>query len=112
MELERWLIAFAATQIVEVPIYAAAQPGRPWARRLWVGVLASTLTHPLVSSLGFVLRDFLLHVVVGETFAVAVEALWLRRHGVERAFWWALTANAASVATFIFGRSLVRALTG
>lgn len=106
----RWLVAFAATQAVEVPIYLLALRGRPWRQRLWVAFMASAITHPIAWSLGLVLHPFVVHVIVAETFAVGVEALWLRVYAVPKAFWWALTANAASVAAFIAGRSLLRAL--
>lgn len=105
-------MAFVATQVVEMPIYVLAQRGSPWSRRLGVAFMASTITHPIAWAMGLVLQPFLLHVLVAEAFAVTVEALWLRRWGVERAFWWALTANASSVAIFIVGRSLLQALVG
>jgi len=106
----RWPLAFAMTQLVEVPLYLLAQRGRPWGSRLWVAFMASAITHPIVWALGLVLRPFLLYAIVAEALAVAIETLWLRRHDVPRAFWWALTANAASVAVFIGGRTLLRAL--
>jgi hypothetical protein len=99
-----------ATQAVEVPIYVRALHGRPWRLRLWVAFMASAITHPIAWALGPVLDPFVLHLLVAEAFAVGVEALWLRRHGVPQAVWWSLTANAASVAIFIAGRSLLRAL--
>jgi hypothetical protein len=107
----RWLLAFAVTQAIEIPIYLWATPGRPWARRLWIAAMASAMTHPIVWAMGWVIRPYLLYVLVAEMFAVVVEALWLRYHGVPQPLWWALTANATSVAVFIGGQSLVRALT-
>jgi hypothetical protein len=112
LEWSRWLVAFAATQAVEVPIYVLALREHAWRQRLWVAFMASVITHPIAWAMGFVLHPFVLHAIVAETFAVVVEALWLRRHGVPKAVWWALTANAASVAVFIAGRSLVQALVG
>ena len=103
----RWSIAFAATQVVEVPIYVYATRGRPWRSRIWIAFMASTITHPIAWALGFVLHPFAVHVLVAEAIAVGVEAWWLHRHGIERAFWWSLTANAASVAAFIGVRSLL-----
>lgn len=111
-DLERWVVAFAFTQLVEVPVYVLALRDRPWRQRLWVAFMASTITHPIVWAMRWVLRPFSLYVVVAETFAVVVEALWLRRHGVRVAHWWSLTANAASVALFIGAHSLLRALAG
>jgi hypothetical protein len=112
MPWSRWLLAFAVTQAVEIPIYLLSLRERPWKQRLWVAFMASAITHPIAWAMGIVLHPFVLHVIVAETFAVVVESLWLRHHGVPRALWWALTANAASVAVFIAGSSLVRALGG
>lgn len=108
----QWLVAFAATQAVEVPIYLLALRGRPWPQRLWIAFMASTITHPIAWGLGLVLHPFLVHVLVAETLAVVGEALWLRHHAVPKALWWSLTANATSVAVFIAGRSLLYALVG
>ncbi len=100
-----WTVAFAITQLVEVPIYLRAQ------RRFGVAFGASAITHPLV---WFVVPAFwhggsyVGMVLVAEVFAVVTEALWLRRFGVRHALAWSLVANAASVAV---GLSL-RALTG
>lgn len=95
----RWLVAFAITQAVETPIYVRAQPGVRWPRRLAVAFGASAITHPLVwlaprEAFG----SWIGYVLAAETFAIVVEALWLRAFGVARAGWWSLLANAASVA--------------
>lgn len=107
-----WLVAFVATQVVEVPIYLLAQRRGPSERnlsaRLWIAFAPSAITHPIAWGLGLILHPFWVHALVAETFAVVVEALWLRRRGVPQATWWSLTANAASVAIFIFARSLLR----
>lgn len=112
--IARWLLAFAATQLVEIPIYLLAQRRAPapprFAAQLWIAFAASAITHPIAWGLGAVLRPFWLHALVAETFAVVIEALWLRRHGVPQAAWWSLTANAASVAAFIAARPLVALL--
>lgn len=109
--IARWLLAFAATQLVEVPIYVLAQrraaAPRSTTAQLWIAFAASAITHPIAWGLGAVLRPFWLHALVAETFAVVIEALWLRRHGVPQAAWWSLTANAASVAAFIAARPLL-----
>lgn len=110
--LGAWLGAFALTQLVETPIHARALgPGRPWARRLLLGFGASAITHPIVF-FGFprllptlFTRDYWSGVAAAEAFAVAVEALYLRRLGVERAIPWALLANAASVAVGLLTRA-------
>jgi hypothetical protein len=96
--LWRWFLAYALTQVIEIPIYLLATRDRPWARRLWIAAMASTITHPIVWSLAWAIRPYLLYALVAEAFAVIVEALWLRHHGVRQAFWWSLTANATSVA--------------
>lgn len=116
--IARWLVAFAATQLVEIPIYLFAQRRHPLAQRratapprlaaqLWIAFAASAITHPIAWGLGAVLRPFWVYALVAETFAVVIEALWLRRHGVPQAAWWSLTANAASVAAFIAARPLL-----
>jgi hypothetical protein len=90
-----WLLAFAFTQAVEVPIYLRSGAG--WRAAL----LASTFTHPFVwfgfpavSELGL---GYWGTVVLVECFAIIAEALWLSTRGVKRAFVWSLSANLASV---------------
>ena len=90
-----WLIAYAFTQAVEVPIYRLA--GASWL----VAFLASTLTHPFVwfgfstvSELGL---GYWGTVVLVECFAIGVETVWLSTRGVKRAFYWSLLANLTSV---------------
>lgn len=93
-----WLVAFALTQAVEVPIYAGlAIPGR---RRIAKALVPSALTHPVV---WFVLApawtgSWAAMVGVAETFAVVAEALVLRALGARRPLAWSLAANAASLA--------------
>lgn len=95
----RWLAAFAITQAVEMPVYVRAQPGATWARRLGVAAAASTITHPFVWFVApkVVPSGWVVMVLVAETFAVLVEAAWLRAFGVRVAILWALCANALSV---------------
>lgn len=94
-----WLTAFALTQLVEVPILSWWLRDRPWPARLTWAFGASAMTHPIVF---FVARpllapgSFVAYVVVGETFAVLAEALYLRRLGVPNALLASVTANAAS----------------
>lgn len=99
----RWALAFGFTQACEVPLYLRAT------RSLRVSFLASAFTHPvvwfafpLVQRLG---APWWLMVALAECFAVAVEGLWLRRHGVRRAFAWSLAANAASAALGLLSRA-------
>ena len=98
-----WAVAFAVTQLVEVPIYLRARC------RFSVAFGASTITHPVV---WFVVPalwrggSYVGMVLVAEVFAVITEALWLRRFGVRRALAWSLVANAASVAVGLSVRAL------
>ena len=87
-----WLVAFAFTQAIEVPIYARAT-------RLRVAFLASTFTHPIVWFVFPLLipGSYLTMVLCAELFAWAAETVWLRANGVERAGLWAFIANAASL---------------
>lgn len=96
----RWAAAFAVTQAVEIPVYAAWQPGVSWPRRLAVAAIASLITHPFVwmGVLATAGLPYAGRVGVAEVFAVSVEAWWLGRQGVRRPWVASLTANAASVA--------------
>ncbi len=96
----RWLVAFAFTQVVEVPVWAVALKGRPWSHRLGLGFAASAITHPVV---WFVLPPLLRpslgwwgYLLIAEAFAVAVEALFLRAFGLRDALLWAVLANGLS----------------
>jgi hypothetical protein len=94
-----WLLAFAFTQAVEIPIYRRA--GAP----LWVAFGASALTHPVV---WFVFPraglPWLWMVLWAELFAWLAEAAWLRWHGVRRPLWWSLLANGASLSLGLLSR--------
>ncbi len=98
-----WLRAFALTQVMEMPVYALAQRGRPWPRRLVVGFLASAITHPFVWFLFPALmpgrEQYWTMVVLAETFALFAEAAWMSTNGVRYALWWSLAANATSFGT-------------
>jgi hypothetical protein len=99
-----WLLAFALTQVIEVPIHARALRGCG-ARRWLLAFAASAITHPFVY-LGFPLvmsAGSSTYALFAESFAVVVEAWWLRRCAPERlstidALLWSLVANASSVA--------------
>ena len=108
-----WLSAFGFTQIVECPIYWAAQRGhhRSVAAKLLIAFGASAITHPVV---WFVIPRLWLAAgrvggywgmaVVAEAFAIAVEGAYLSRLGVKRPFVWALGANLASVTLGLLSR--------
>ncbi len=103
--MNAWLLAFSITSLVEIPIRTRAlrhHADRRWSLTLalLLAFTASALTHPFVYfAFPWLLRPggwaFL---VVAESFAVLVEAWWLRRLEVRDALLWALVANAASVA--------------
>jgi hypothetical protein len=102
--MRAWLIAFAFTQAVEVPIYLRAGAG--WR----AAFLASAFTHPLVwfgfptlKALGL---GYWGTVVVMECFAIGVEAVWLSTRGVRRALLWSLLANSASVSLGLLSRAM------
>jgi rhodanese-related sulfurtransferase len=105
-DVRDWLLAFLLTQLVEVPILAAWLRPRPLRERMLLAFGASAITHPI---LWLVLRpllaphSFVAYVVIGELFAVLVEAHYLRRLGVEDALLASVTANGAS---WITGRVL------
>ena len=117
-----WLVAFAFTQLVEMPIYMRALRGRPG-----VAFGASAITHPFVwfvipaawtriylAMIGLDSRlmiaspvaRYIALTVLAETFAVIVEAIYLRAFGLRRALWWSLEANAASVGLGLILRSM------
>lgn len=105
--LVRWLVAFAVTQAVEVPIYMLALRGR-----FAIAFAASLITHPFVwfafPLLGRALGlGYLSMVLLAEAFAVGVEALLLHRSGLERAWAWSLSANATSVGVGLASRALI-----
>lgn len=92
-----WLLAFALTQAIEMPIYCfALRP--PWRAPKAFG--ASAITHPVI---WFVIaplmaRHYLPMVVCAEIFAVGVEALYLRLLKVRSPLTWSLVGNGASFA--------------
>jgi len=129
--LRSYAIAFALTQIVEVPIYVIAlsrsrPPGgvrRSFGSRVGIGFGASVITHPIVWFVMPAVSMWIYGAVVGaggpglgtlgrtlaygglaEGFAIVVEALYLRAFAVKHAVWWAAGANAASV---VIGTALV-----
>ncbi len=118
----RWLLAFAFTELVEVPLYARALRRQGVLEGLLaacaVGFGASLITHPIVwfaiprwwIALYLFALDHAPWVriesptaryaamgVLSECFAVLVEAVYLRAWGLRRALAWSLAANVLSV---------------
>lgn len=122
--LRSFALAFAITQIVEVPVYSralrsqASRSGRARSlpARAAIGFGASAITHPIVwfampaiamamyaaavragaPELGGMGRT-LFYGALAEGLAVLVEAAYLRAFGVRRALLWSIGANGASV---------------
>lgn len=94
MSFTPWLIAFATTQIIEIPIYR-------WGFKIPFidAVLASGFTHPIV---WFVipqlipLSNYWLFFAVAEAFAVLAEALWFFLRGHRNSLLASFAANATS----------------
>jgi hypothetical protein len=86
-----WALAFACTQLIEVPITVRVTGS------FRTSFLASALTHPVVWFIfPLVPLGYWAMIACAEAFAVAVEAWWLARHGVRRALLISLLANGAS----------------
>lgn len=96
--MSRWLFAFLATQVIEVPIYWRSMPERPAWARLLIGAGASTITHPFVWwAIQHLPGSYPARLWGAEAAAWLVEAAWLRLFGVERALLWSLVANGLSL---------------
>jgi hypothetical protein len=118
----QWLVAFLFTQAIEIPLYMYALRVRPFQ-----AFLASALTHPVVwfvippvfdelylaviaphPALWITARPrYWVMVAIAEVFAVAVEALYLRRVCTGNTLRWSVLANAASFTLGIVRRSLL-----
>jgi hypothetical protein len=107
----RWFVAFAFTQIVEIPLWTLAlrrwsERRRPTATNVAIAFGASALTHPIVW-FGFprlVPHHYLVMVALAEAFAVIAEALYTRAFGLRRAFWVSLVVNGASAGLGLLSR--------
>jgi hypothetical protein len=107
-----WLGAFAFTQLIEVPVYSYALRDLNFSRlkRISIAFGASALTHPIV---WFVIPVLLpssdvAMVAAAETFAVVVEAAYLRVFGLRRLYFsWSLLANALSFGLGLLSRRLI-----
>jgi hypothetical protein len=102
--LRGWAVAFALTQLLEMPIYARVSGS--WR----VAFFTSAITHPVVWFVFPALAQWGAPwgavVLAAEAFAVAVEAWWLWHNGVERALLWSLLANAFSATCGLILREL------
>ena len=97
MNVEEWLVAFALTHAIEIPVWWFASRELSGWRRLAVVLGPSTLTHPVVwFAFPWDAWPYLPTVLLAETFAVVAEALYVRWLGVEHPWRWSLAANAAS----------------
>ena len=95
-----WLVAFTITQLIEIPVYFYALNELKFSKikRISVAFGASAITHTIAWFTVPVLIPFsdIAMVVVFETFAVIVEAAYLRAFGLRMYFSWSLVANALS----------------
>lgn len=120
MTIGRWVVAFAITQTVEVPIwFVALRRDGPEAlssvARVELSFAASMLTHPWVWFVFPALTGWLVGLGLGrplawnvtvflaEIFAWLVEARIMARAGLASAMWWSAVANASS---YTMGRVL------
>ena len=108
--MQRWLIAFTVTQLVEVPLYWIAlrrSVDERW-KRFAVAFGASLLTHPVVwfAFPRMITETYWGMVLAAEAFAIVVEYLVLSGFGVRRAMLWSLGTNVTSVALGLLCRSI------
>ncbi len=98
MNWELWLQAFLLTHAIEILVWLIASRRLSVPRRYLVVFGPSCITHPVV---WFVFPwdtwPYLPTLVLAEAFAVAIEALYVRRLGIVRPWRWSLAANAASL---------------
>ena len=99
----RWVVAFAFTQAVEVPLWVLALDGyrTPRQRRATQAAIAfgaSALTHPIVWFVfpRIVPFGYVVMVAAAEAFAVVAEAIYMRAFGLRYALLWSLLINGAS----------------
>ncbi len=100
---KQWMLGFAFTQCLEIPIYLWGLRHLPLRQRFFVAFGASAITHPLVWFAvpwympGAATRWVLFFAVEGAV--VGVEGYYLKQWGRTRPWHWALLANAVSAAT-------------
>jgi hypothetical protein len=106
-----WLEAFTITQLVEVPVYFYALHELKFSKlkRTLIAFGASAITHPVAWFVFPVLLPSHSAVTVAgaETFAVVVEAVYLRAFGLRLYFSWSLVANALSFSAYLLLRRLL-----
>ncbi len=106
-----WLSAFAFTQLIEVPIYTYALQELKISnvKRIAVAFGASAITHPFVwfAFPALIPESYVVMIIVCETFAVLVEAVYMRAFGLRLYFSWSLVANALSFGLAILLRKLI-----
>jgi hypothetical protein len=97
MSTNEWTGAFLLTQMIEVPVYLLASRALPKPRRAFYAFGASAITHPIIwFCLPWSSGPYVPLLIIAETFAVVVEALWSRWWNVRRAWSFSLLANASS----------------
>lgn len=123
--LGRWLVGFAFTQAVEIPLYcialglrtsgssAESSASRTLLQRAFtlrnvaIAFGASALTHPFVWFLfPRLVRPYWMMVIYAEAFAVIAEAAYFTAFRVRWALVWSLAVNASSVAVGMTSRHL------
>lgn len=102
--LTAWLKAFILTQLIEMPVYVMALqrwgkcPRTP-PKNFLIAFGASLVTHPFV---WFVFPQTLMPIgygvyfIVAESFAVVVEAIYLKKFGLSSPWCFSLLANGLS----------------
>ncbi|HET6515216.1 MAG TPA: hypothetical protein VFG09_08650, partial [Thermodesulfovibrionales bacterium] len=95
----------------EVPLYTYALNEVNFSRskRVAVAFGASTITHPIVWFVfpALIPDSYVKMVIACETFAVMVEAAYMRIFGLRRYFSWSLLANALSFCLSILSRNVI-----
>lgn len=110
MLLYAWFKAFMLTQFIEMPLYARALSKAPRlsagsfclpfsVQLLFTAFGASAITHPFVWFVFpgvFASQPYWLYFLTAESFAVILEAWYLKYFGVRRFFIWSLLTNGMS----------------
>ena len=105
--LRAWLVAFAFTQLIEVPLYR-----RVLDCSIARAFGATALTHPVIWFLlfPFVQAGYVEKVAAAELFAVVAEALYFAPSvGLRRAAWASFLANAVSFCLGLLSRAVLGA---